>query len=49
MDLDKIIQELNQRFAAPLLEFYKHRIVFWYDEAGEFRERLDGVALTGIK
>lgn len=49
MDSDKIIQELNQRFAAPLPEFYKRRIIFWYDEDGEFRERLDEVALNNVK
>lgn len=49
MDSDKIIQELNQRFAAPLPEFYKRRIIFWYDEDGEFRERLDEVALNNAK
>lgn len=49
MDSDKIIQELNQRFAAPLPEFYKRRIVFWYDEDGEFRDRLDEVALNNAK
>ncbi len=49
MDSDKIIQELNQRFAAPLPEFYKRRIVFWYDEDGEFQERLDEVVLSNAK
>lgn len=49
MDSDKIIQELNQRFAAPLPEFYKRRIIFWYDEDGEFRERLDEVVLNNAK
>ena len=49
MDSDKIIQELNQHFAAPLPEFYKRRIVFWYDEDGEFRERLDEIALNNAK
>ena len=49
MDSDKIIQELNQRFAAPLPEFYKRRIIFWYDEDGEFRERLDEVTLNNAK
>ena len=49
MDSDKIIQELNQRFAAPLPEFYKRRIIFWYDEDGEFRERLDEIALNNAK
>lgn len=49
MDSDKIIQELNQRFTAPLPEFYKRRIVFWYDEDGEFQDRLDEVTLTDAK
>ena len=49
MDSDKIIQELNQRFSAPLPEFYKRRIVFWYDEDGEFQERLDEVTLNNAK
>ncbi len=49
MDSDKIIQELNQRFTEPLPEFYKRRIVFWYDEDGEFRDRLDEVTLTDAK
>ena len=29
MDADKIIQDLNRKFAAPLPEFYKRRIVIW--------------------
>ena len=29
MDSEKIIQDLNRRFAAPLPEFYKRRIVVW--------------------
>ena len=41
MDSEKIVQELNQRFAAPLPEFYKRRIVFWYDEDKEFEDKLD--------
>lgn len=49
MDSDKLIQELNQRFSAPLPEFYKRRIVFWYDEDGEFRERLDELTLNNAK
>ena len=28
MDTDKIIQDLNRRFAAPLPEFYRRRIIF---------------------
>ena len=30
MDTDKVIQDLNRRFAAPLPEFYQRRIIFWY-------------------
>ena len=36
MDTDKVIQDLNRRFAAPLPEFYQRRIIFWYDEDKEF-------------
>jgi len=32
---------LAERFAAPLPEFYKRRIVFWRDEDREFPERVD--------
>lgn len=49
MDSDKIVQELNQRFIQPLPEFYKRRIIFWYDEDGEFKDRLDEVVLTDAK
>lgn len=37
MDTDKVIQDLNRRFAAPLPEFYQRRIIFWYDEDKELR------------
>ena len=45
MDADKIIQDLNRRFAAPLPEFYPRRIVVWYDEDREFEDRIDGLAI----
>ena len=32
IDLGTIQQDLARRFAAPLPEFYKRRIIFWYDE-----------------
>ena len=35
MDLATISQELNKRFLAPLPEFYKRRIIVWYDEEKE--------------
>lgn len=39
-DSDKVIQELNRRFAAPLPEFYQRRIIFWYDEDRDFEEKV---------
>ena len=45
MDSEKVIQDLNQRFAKPLPEFYKRRIIFWCDEEREFEDQLD--ELTG--
>ena len=38
MDTDKVIQDLNHRFAAPMPEFYQCRIIFWYDEDKEFSD-----------
>lgn len=40
METDKVIQDLNCRFAAPLPKFYQHRIIFWYDEDKEFEHKL---------
>lgn len=45
-DIDKITQELNKRFAAPLPEFYKRRIIFWYDEDREFEDKIEELALA---
>ena len=45
MDLEKIVQDLNRRFAAPLPEFYKRRIIFWYDEDREFEDRIEELVL----
>lgn len=39
-DSEKVIQELNRRFAAPLPEFYQRRIIFWYDEDRDFEEKI---------
>lgn len=49
MDADKIIQDLNRKFAAPLPEFYKRRIVVWYDEDREFEDQIDSLTITGAK
>ena len=44
MDTDKIIQDLNRRFAVFLPEFYQRRIIFWYDED---KENAKVIELTG--
>ena len=49
MDTEKIIQDLNRKFDAPLPEFYKRRIVVWADEDAEFAERLDEIKLNNAK
>lgn len=49
MDADKVIQDLNRRFAAPLPEFYQRRIIFWYDEDQEFSDKLDEIVLENAK
>lgn len=49
MDSDKIIQELNQRFSAPLPEFYKRRIIFWYDEDKEFEDQIADISLNNAE
>ncbi len=49
METEEIIQQLNQRFAAPLPEFYKRRIIFWHDEEQEFASQLDEIVLDQAK
>lgn len=49
MDVDKIIQDLNRRFAAPLPEFYKRRIIVWHDEDREFEDSISGIVLTNAR
>jgi len=39
---------LAERFAAPLSEFHKRRIVFWHDEDGEFADGVDELNLPGV-
>lgn len=45
MEIETIIQELSQRFAAPLPEFYKRRVIFWRDEEEEFKDKFFEVQL----
>ena len=49
MDLFTITQELNKRFMAPIQEFYKRRIIVWYDEEGEFRDQIEDMELLNAK
>lgn len=49
MDVDTILQDLNRRFAAPLPEFYKRRIIFWKDDDREFEDKLDDINLNDAK
>lgn len=39
---------LAERFAAPLPEFHKRRIVFWHDEDGEFGDHVNDLDLPGV-
>ena len=39
---------LAERFAAPLPEFHKRRIIFWHDEDGEFAEQVNELDLPGV-
>ncbi len=48
-DIEMVQQELNRRYAAPLPEFYKRRIIFWHDEDREFEDRLDELEITNAK
>lgn len=49
MDAETIVQDLNRRFAAPLPEFYRRRVIVWIDEDGEFKEKVGEMQLAGAK
>lgn len=49
MDIDTINKDLNRKFAEPLLEFYKRRLVFWYDEDREFEDAINDIVLDNAK
>ena len=49
MSIETIQFALNERFAAPLPEFYKRRIVFWQDEDREFEAMLDEISIPNVK
>ena len=45
----KIEQTLKERFAAPLADNYKRRIIFWQDPEGEFSDFADELCLDSVK
>ncbi|MGI1658239.1 MAG: BREX-1 system phosphatase PglZ type A [Desulfitobacterium sp.] len=45
---ETIKSRLAERFAAPLPEFHKRRIIFWHDEDGEFAEAVNELVLDGV-
>jgi uncharacterized protein (TIGR02687 family) len=49
MSIQSIEQSLKQRFAAPLPDFYKRRIIFWHDPDGEFAEMIDELHIDNAK
>ena len=49
MSTESIQFTLRERFAAPLPEFYRRRIVFWKDEDREFEKDVDELNLEGVK
>lgn len=48
MSSESIQYTLNERFTAPLPEFYQRRIIFWQDEDREFESTLDELELPGV-
>ena len=49
MDTEQITADLNRRFAEPLPEFYKRRIIVWHDEEKEFEDKLAEIQLDNAK
>ena len=49
IDITTVIEDLKRRFAFPLKEYYKRRIIFWYDEDKEFEDKLDDFNIDGVK
>ena len=49
MDTEKVVSELNKRFAQPLPPYYKRRVIFWLDEEREYADKLDDFELENAK
>lgn len=48
MDANRITQDLIDRFAAPLPDFYQRRIIFWHDEDREFEAMVDELVIPDV-
>ena len=42
-------QSIRDRFAVPLPENYKRRIIFWQDPDGEFSGQIDEMSIDNVK
>lgn len=49
MDTEKVTQELQRRFSAPLPEYYRRRILFWQDPDRAFEAAIDDISLPDVK
>ena len=49
MDTEKVVSDLNKRFAQPLPPYYKRRVIFWLDEEREYADKLDDFELENAK
>ncbi len=49
MGIETIEKRLQERFDAPLKEYYERHIVFWKDEDGRFENDIDDISLNGVK
>ena len=49
MDLERIITDLNNRFAKPCKDFHSRRIIWWQDDDREFEEIIGDLQLEKAK
>ena len=49
MSIESIQYALQERFSAPLPEFYQRRIIFWQDEEREFEAMVNQLDLPGVE
>ena len=48
MNINRITQDLKERFSTPLRDFYQRRIIFCHDEDLEFESMLDELTILGV-